>query len=61
MNQVLRRPGWHFPSAEKVRKSLDSKDRCFLKVDLVEGYHQVEIAEEDRDLTATLLPWGKYR
>ena len=25
------------------------------------GYHQVTISKEDRDLTATLLPWGKYR
>ena len=61
VNKVLRRPGWPFPSAEKVRKSLDPEDRCFLKVDLVEGYHQVTIREEDRDLMATLLPWGKYR
>lgn len=61
VNKVLRRPGWLFPSAEKVRKSLDPRDRCFLKVDLVEGYHQVEIGKEDRDLTAKLLPWGKYR
>ena len=61
VNKVLRRPGWPFPTAEKVRKSLNPEDRCFLKVDLCEGYHQVAIREEDRDLTATLLPWGKYR
>ena len=59
--QVLKRPGWPFPSADKVRKSLDPSDCCFLKVDLVEGYHQVEIREEDRDLTTTILPWGKFR
>ena len=40
---------------------MEPTDRCFLKVDLVEGYHQVEIRKEDRDITTTILPWGKFR
>ena len=60
VNEYLRCPGWAFPSADKIRKALRPEDRCFMKIDLCEGYHQIPIREEDRDLTATLLPWGKY-
>ena len=30
-------------------------------MDLVSGYHQVTLCEEDRDLTTFITPWGMYR
>ena len=56
VNKCLWRPGWPFPSADKVRKSLNPEDRCFLKIDLCEGYHQLPIREEDNGNVA--CPWG---
>ena len=61
LNNNLKQPVWPFASTEKIRRSLNSKDKVFAKVDLASGYHQIPIQEADRDLTCFLLPWGKYR
>ena len=58
VNEYLPRPGWPFPSADKIRRTLRPEDRGFVKVDSTKGDQQVPIWEEDRDLTATLLSWG---
>ena len=33
----------------------------FTSIDMVSGYHQIEIAEEDRDKTALISPYGLYQ
>ena len=33
----------------------------FGALDLTSGYHQIELTEEDRDLTTFTLPFGRYR
>ena len=35
--------------------------RYFSKLDALSAYHQVELAEESRDLTAFITPWGFFR
>ena len=61
LNQNLKRLLWPFATTDRIRRSLNSEDRFFAKVDLVSGYHPIPIQESDRYLTCFLLSWGKYR
>ena len=40
---------------------LEPGDVCFRVIDLVQGFHQVPVHEDSRDLLTIILPQGKYR
>ncbi len=40
---------------------LVGKEKVLSKVDPAKGFHQVDVAEEDRDKTCFVCPFGKYR
>ena len=42
-------------------KRILPEDKFFAVVNLISGYHQVELPEEYRDLFAIILVTGKYR
>ena len=44
-----------------ILKKLNPDEGYFCTIDLSSGYHQIELAEESRDLFAVVLPNGKYR
>ena len=43
------------------RRQLDPNAKVFGALDLIAGYHQVAISEEDKDYTMFMLPWGHFR
>ena len=61
VNRFLKRPTIPFTPSDQVRQDLDTKSRVYCTMDLVSGYHQVTLSEEDRDLTTFITPWGMYR
>ena len=61
LNQALKRPDWPFMSSDSVRRQLDPETQVFCALDLCSSYHQVELAEEHRDMTTFTLPWGPFR
>ena len=56
INRFIRRPVHTFPSPRQVLKRLRHDSKYFLVADLVQGYHQIPICEEDQHLTAFILP-----
>ena len=44
-----------------ILNSLNPDDVCYGVIDLVQGFHQVPVHEDSRDLLTVILPQGKYR
>ena len=61
LNKVLKRPEWTFMLAEAVRRQIDPITQVFCTLDLCQGYQQVLIAEEYKDMTTFSLLWRIFR
>ena len=61
LNKYVKRPVHPFPSATEIVQRIPAGTKIFAKLDAVQGYHQVPLAEDCRHLTTFLLPFGKYR
>ena len=61
VNKFLIRPATPFTPSEQVRQNLDPKSTVYSTMDLVSGYHQIPLAEKDRDITTFITPWGRFR
>ena len=61
LNKSLAGPDWPFMASDMVQRSLNPKAKVLCALDLTAGYHQVELSEEDKDLTCFTLPWGRFR
>ena len=57
---ALKRSHYPLPIIEEILPEL-SKAKVFSKVDLKEGFLQVELDEESSQLTVFHTPWGRYR
>jgi len=60
LKQALKRSHYPLPVIEEILPEL-SKAQVFSKVDLKEGFLQVELDEESSRLTTFQTPWGRYR
>ena len=60
LNVALKRGHYPLPVIEEILSEL-SKAKVFSKVDLKEGFLQVELDEESSKLTVFQTPWGRYR
>ena len=61
VNRILKRPGYPMEGSSLLLKRLNPNETVFCTIDLSSGYHQVQIAEESRDLFSIILPQGKFR
>ena len=59
LNRALKRSHYPFPVIEEILPEL-SKANVSSKVDLKEGFLQVELDEESGKLTVFQTPWGRY-
>ena len=60
LNNFINRPVHHFPSSGQIIQNIPNGSKFFAKLDAMQGYHQVPLAEECRHLMTFLVPWGKY-
>ena len=60
LNLALKRSHYPLPVIEEILPEL-SKAKVFSKVDLKEGFLQVELDKESSQLTVFQTPWGRYR
>ena len=60
LNLALKRSHYPLPVIEEILPEL-SKAKVFSKVDLKEGFLQVELDEETSKLTVFQTLWGRYR
>ena len=60
LNLALKRSYYPLPVIEEILPEL-SKAKVFSKVDLKEGFLQVELNEDSSKLTVFQTPWGRYR
>ena len=61
LNLALKRSHYPFPVIEEILPFEISKAKVFSKVDLKEGFLQVELDEESSKLTVFQTPWERYR
>ena len=50
-----------FPTPNEVMQSLKATSRYYIKSDLIQGYHQLEIAPESKNYFCFALETGLYR
>eukprot|EP00112_Aurelia_sp_Birch-Aquarium-sp1_P004533 Seg1514.5 transcript_id=Seg1514.5/GoldUCD/mRNA.D3Y31 product="putative protein K02A2.6" pseudo=true protein_id=Seg1514.5/GoldUCD/D3Y31 len=60
LNQALKRSHYPLPIIEDILPDLDDV-KVFSKVDLKEGYLQIELDDESTDLTSFHTPWGRWK
>ena len=61
INKYVKRPVNPQPTPWEVVRNLPTGTRHFAVFDALKGYHQIPLAEESRDLTAFMTPFGRYR
>ena len=61
INRFIRRPVHPFPSPRDIVKDIRPDSKWFLKLDATQGYYQIPLDEDSKDLTTFLLPSGRYR
>ena len=61
LNRRVRQPIHPFPSPLEIIAGLNPKSTVFAKLDLLSGYHQIELTEKASYYTTFLLPSGMYR
>ena len=44
-----------------IMQKIPTGSKYFAKIDALQGYHQVPLAQECRHITTSLLPQGKFR
>ena len=60
LNKALKRPHYPLPVIEEIFPDL-ADAKVFTKVDLKDGFLQVELDDESSELTTFQTPWGRYR
>eukprot|EP00112_Aurelia_sp_Birch-Aquarium-sp1_P011735 Seg247.5 transcript_id=Seg247.5/GoldUCD/mRNA.D3Y31 product="Retrovirus-related Pol polyprotein from transposon 297" pseudo=true protein_id=Seg247.5/GoldUCD/D3Y31 len=60
LNQALKRSHYPLPITEDILPDLDDV-KVFSKVDLKEGYLQIELDDDSTDLTTFHTPWGRWK
>ena len=61
VNNMLKHPSWPFYSSDSIRKQIRNTSRYFAAVDLLQGYHQVPLHEDSRDITTFIVAQGRFR
>ena len=61
LNKYVERPEHPFPSITEIASSIPPDAKHFTVVDLKMGYFQIPLAEESRDLTTFITPFGRWR
>ena len=54
------RVGYPFSSSESVLRSIPSKAKVFLSLDLLQSYFQLKVHQDDWELLVFILPSGKF-
>ena len=60
VNQAIVADVFPLPHFEDLLTKLEGA-KVFSKLDALSAYHQVELSEDSRDLTAFITPWGLFR
>ena len=60
INGLIERPEWPFQTTTTILSLIKGNLPWVCSVDMLSGYHQVPLAEESRDLTTFLTPYGRY-
>ncbi|PCJ22642.1 MAG: hypothetical protein COA94_08945, partial [Rickettsiales bacterium] len=61
INNQIRRPIHPFPCPRDIIRGILPTSRYFIKLDAVQGYYQIPLDDDSKDLTTFLLPSGRYR
>ena len=61
LNDVVKRPRIYFPGTREVWQKVKPNSKKFASFDLKQGYHQLKIAEESKNLFGFLLEQGQFK
>ena len=59
LNKYIKWPVHPFPATKDILAKLNSEDMVNAKMDAVQGYFQIPLAEQSAKLTTFLLPSGR--
>ena len=61
LNDWVKRPAHPVTTPHEAVHNTRPGSRFFTKMDAKNGYHQIPLHEDSRDLTTFITPWGRYR
>ena len=61
LNKYVQQPVHPFPSTKDIIQQLPRDGVYFATLDVVQGYHHIQLSEDSSKLTTFLLPSGRYR
>ena len=61
INRFIRRPVHPFPCPRDIIRGILPTSKFFVKLDATQGYFQIPLDDDSKDLTTFLLPSGRYR
>ena len=61
LNKHVRRGAHPAPSCHDIITGIDKDSKFFSKFDAKNGYFQIPLADESKDLTTFITPWGRFR
>ena len=61
LNEWVKRPAYPVTSPHEAAYDTTPGSRFFTVMDAKNGYHQIPLHEDSRDLTTFMTPWGRYR
>ena len=60
VNPIIESPGYPMDTSSKILSSLNPDDICYGVIDLVQGFDQVPVHGDSRDLLTVIFPQGKF-
>ena len=60
VNKIVDKVGYPLDGSTQILRRLDPQETCFAVVDLVQGFHQIQLHQDSRDLISIILPQVKY-
>ena len=61
LNTFVKRPIHPFPTSNDIVSNIEHGSKFFCSLDMVKGYHQIELDDESSELTTFLLPYGRFK
>ncbi|MPC72589.1 Retrovirus-related Pol polyprotein [Portunus trituberculatus] len=61
LNRQVSRPAHSSPTPFPAIRSVDPQAQYFTTIDALQGYWQLELAEEDQALTIFITPYGRFK
>ena len=60
VNKIVEKIEYPLDGSSHISRRLNPQETCFAVLDFVQGFHQIPLHEDSRDLMTIVLPQGKF-